>query len=143
MGGERVGVISAEDLLRAFVRIFHHVGQCLHGIPHWLRRHLEGELIMLKRRGCIFQQLVKRVAFLAVSAHPQRQGFRDQHAIRQHHQCGLFAIGEVVCLCQHFVSDGSYSCGNAQVPTERGVQSFADFERLLNAFAARACFLLQ
>ena len=102
IGGQRVGIITTENLLITFVGIFHQIGHSLDGIPDGIRREFQRQRLRGERGtgggGEAVSETIEGETLAALAGDVQRQSLRYQDAVGEDGQRAFLAVREGGCL---------------------------------------------
>ena len=121
-----IRVVARERLLRAFIRILHHIRKRLNSIPRRIRRKLQCEPMIGHglRSVCLIDQLIETELLGLSSANRHRHCFRHQHAITEYRYRVFFSVAEISCRCYYLILYSTISLRNFKIPCERCTLTF-------------------
>jgi hypothetical protein len=125
MHPDGIGVVAAEELLRALIRILHHVGQRQHRQPHRIGRELQRQRLMAQCGRSGILQLLEGEIVRSLAAHRQRHGLGHQHAVGQHRDGLLLSVRMLLRPCLGGERQCRHTFGNGKLPPRHGLTPFA------------------
>ena len=98
VGGQGVGIVTAEYLLVALVGILHQIGHRLDGVPDGVRGEFQGQRLRGERAAGVGEetllQTLEAEGFAALAGDVQGQTLCNQDAVGEHGQGAFLAVGK-------------------------------------------------